>query len=118
MDPRTSLPRNEADVAGDYPFAEQQGGGQTRLRPLPLAPTCHCTTQTEMGGDDGRAYQREHLVWVRHLGDDVNLWVCADGLALWDDGTHLDSGDALSRIWLTTGDPMRPMLAYSAARGW
>lgn len=101
----------------DYPFSELQGGGPTRLRSLPLASACACDGTPALAGDDAAAYQREHLVWVRHLGDGVNLWVCADGLAAWDDeaphGRRL-----LSRVWLTEGQPLRPMLTFSASRGW
>ena len=101
----------------DYPFGELQGGGPMRLRPLPLADLCVCRSVASLAGEDAAAYEREHLVWVRHLGDGANLWVCSDGLAVWDDeapeGTRL-----LSRIWLTDGAPLRPLLAFSASRGW
>ena len=88
-----------------------------RLRPPPLARVCACRSTESLAGDEAAAYQREHLVWARHLGNGVNLWVCSEGLAVWDDedpeGIRL-----LSRIWLTDGVPLRPLLAFSASRGW
>ncbi|MGZ4544834.1 MAG: hypothetical protein ACXV5Q_02180 [Frankiaceae bacterium] len=101
----------------DCPFSELQGGGPTRLRPLPLASVCACRSTAWFAGDEAAAYEREHLVWVRHLGDDVNLWVCSEGLAVWDD--EAPAGNRLlSRIWLTDGAPLHPLLAFSASRGW
>lgn len=101
----------------DYPFSEMHGGGPTRLRRLPLAPVCQCAARESVEGADARAYMREHLVWVRHLGEGFNLWVCSDGVALWEDtGPAQEVG--VTRLWLATGEPIKPMLAYSSKRGW
>lgn len=115
---RLRCPATGAEWLEDYPFSEQHGGGPTRLRPLPLSSPCVCRTTDRLRGDNATAYQREHLVWVRHLGDGVNLWVCADGLAVWDDEATTAEPRLLSRIWLTQGPPLRPLLAFSASRGW
>jgi hypothetical protein len=111
-------PATGAEWLEDYPFSELQGGGPTRLRPLPLSSPCVCRTVECLAGDDAAAYQREHLVWVRHLADSVNLWVCSEGLAVWDDQGTADEPRLLSRVWLTNGPPLRPLLAYSVSRGW
>lgn len=110
-------PMTGTDWLEDYPFSEMHGGGPTRLRRLPLGPACECGSRESVEADDARAYMREHLVWVRHLGEGLNLWVCPDGVALWEDSGS-DQRVHLTRLWLATDEPIRPMLAYSSARGW
>jgi len=116
-----SCPSTGVAWVEDYPFGEMQGGGPARLRRLPLAPQCRCAEVGRIAGVSGVVYSREHLTWVRYLGDDRDLFACNDRHAYWEsaqDPTVADraAGWYAARVWYSAVVTSDPVLSPSLAR--